>query len=219
MSTLDNSDAVNLLLYEHFKSRFAGSKLAVKFGKSVGYSSGEPDSQKRQESGLPDSHPDIVQIFEDFNKCSKKRPREDDSVRSSHNSDAPGHLSRNCPKKRKTDDSVCCRVCKAPGHMARECPDAPPTRCYNCQGQGHFSRECPEKQRQPGGSKNCYKCEGEGHIARDCPQSQRFGGSRGRGRGGGRGRSTGFSGRRNFGTGANAEALGVRKTAKKEDTD
>ena len=128
------------------------------------------------------------------------------------NCNKPGHFSRECPEQSKKQSGLFCYNCGQTGHFSRECPDkAGGMKCYNCNQTGHLSKECTEKN-GANSKMLCFNCNTVGHMARDCdqPRVERFDG-----RGGAK--SSGFRQQnrpaRNFGSGANNQPLGPRKTA------
>ena len=61
------------------------------------------------------------------------------------NCQGEGHISRNCPEKRRQrmadfkNESPKCFGCSDKGHIRRDCPN---NKCNLCQRNGHFSHQC-----------------------------------------------------------------------------
>jgi len=43
------------------------------------------------------------------------------------------------------DTSSCCWVCKKMGHLSRDCPNKRKNTCYGCGVEGHIRPNCPER--------------------------------------------------------------------------
>lgn len=70
-----------------------------------------------------------------------------------------GHMSRNCPRRRKLQ----CFGCGKEGHMIRDCQtrtSGSETRCSGCKEVGHHRGECP--------SISCSGCKRRGHLRFQC---------------------------------------------------
>ncbi|EDV29489.1 uncharacterized protein TRIADDRAFT_51887 [Trichoplax adhaerens] len=76
-----------------------------------------------------------------------------------------GHLSYQCPMKKK----MTCRICGEIGHKLNSCPNQ---FCYKCDQQGHRGKECPNglaKDKR----KTCRRCFMRGHVEKECPDRWR----------------------------------------------